>query len=411
MKLISNRELNCIELEVNEFCGTRFGNKSQLIVNNKIKGSSNYVVSCEICALDSELYGDGFFITAKYDIKCGRLPCGCAKSPKYNFEQWKVRINRAILESNGRIIFEGLSPTTFKNSSSKIPLECVEHGKWYSTSTGDFVTRKGTCPLCRYDYKSNPKNKTFKKVQEDELPTIHKIEGILKDGDILFLGWKGSIYLGRSKTYCIFSCPEHGEWDTTTVTKFLNAGNRCPKCKIKLISKYTRKDDDYHIQDFINTGEFPEGTVFTRKEINGILPDKWTVYCPICDRDFYSKGSNLKLGKVPCECEKRKPDKCYIILLYDYDVCVSVKFGISVDPLNRLSSVKGKTIYSVVLHSVWEFPSGVNVADVESYIISTVVCGIMSQSEMLDGWTETCYPKDIDKIIEIYKSFGGIEIV
>ena len=67
--------------------------------------------------------------------------------------------------------------------------------------------------------------------------------------------------------------------------------------------------DEKHIEDFLSTGKFKEGTLFYRDK----KPSYWCYECPICSRDDYvlqglcsgvfrGFSGNLKKGKLSCRC-------------------------------------------------------------------------------------------------------------
>lgn len=101
-----------------------------------------------------------------------------------------------------------------------------------------------------------------------------------------------------------------GKMTTITARSFLR---RLPKTDLRLvpkekIGKRIHVSDDTHIQDFMNTGAYPEGTLFwrsPRKDVNS--GSYWYYQCPICKKDpelfgdavyeanisFFKKGNNL----------------------------------------------------------------------------------------------------------------------
>lgn len=113
-------------------------------------------------------------------------------------------------------------------------------------------------------------------------------------------------------TKMINRCSHGHEWNTTTFKNF-KIGKGCPICHRKNVSKAKTIPDDQHIQDFMNTGKFKPGTIFTNtgeRKGSNIL---WCVECPdcshdeyvkagVCDGRFYARGNNLKKGIIPCRC-------------------------------------------------------------------------------------------------------------
>lgn len=128
-------------------------------------------------------------------------------------------------------------------------------------------------------------------------------------------------------TKLMLKCEKHGEWDTTSINNFKKNGSGCKGCKADICgsraegNSFASKNaipDEKHIEDFLATGAFAEGTRFvntgvrTKNKTNVI----WNVLCPICSTDVYVQAglcdgvfegltTHLKQGKVSCRCSKR----------------------------------------------------------------------------------------------------------
>ena len=131
---------------------------------------------------------------------------------------------------------------------------------------------------------------------------------IAESKQIQILGWTGEWKGNKTKLDC--TCDLHGRWYSTNIHNF-KSGTGCPSCKLGRIIP-----DDQHIQDFINTGKFKPGTTFTNTGKRGCSKSGdiiWMIKCPVCSHDeyvqagvcdgkFYSRGSDLKKGSIPCRC-------------------------------------------------------------------------------------------------------------
>ena len=53
-----------------------------------------YLLSCKTCAMDEELFGQGFFSGEKGNLIKGQGVCGCAKYVRWNPEQMSIRCRR-----------------------------------------------------------------------------------------------------------------------------------------------------------------------------------------------------------------------------------------------------------------------------------------------------------------------------
>jgi hypothetical protein len=63
-----------------------FGEEGQIEVvgwsgNKDGKGDKLYILKCNKCSKDSELFGEGYFRSTKGNLVKGAVPCGCSKSP------------------------------------------------------------------------------------------------------------------------------------------------------------------------------------------------------------------------------------------------------------------------------------------------------------------------------------------
>lgn len=118
------------------------------------------------------------------------------------------------------------------------------------------------------------------------------------------------------KTRVNLQCNIHKETFSATVETFLKKDIRCKKCNILFRS---RRSEDCHIDEFLLTGKFKEGTVFCRdldtKDSKG-YHSHWKVRCPLCYNDEYSInglcsgiftaiGQSLKREELPCRCSNK----------------------------------------------------------------------------------------------------------
>lgn len=156
------------------------------------------------------------------------------------------------------------------------------------------------------------------------------IDGQIPCGCSVAPKWKYEQYkvilkrLCESKNYTITNLPDSfidartkinltcnvcsNKWSTTV--NCLQNGQSCPKCAINISGVKRRRNDDEMIADFMNTGNFAEGTKFVRVFDEAF---KWEVHCPKCSNDeyvkvglcsgiFISRAANLRKGRKPCRC-------------------------------------------------------------------------------------------------------------
>ena len=101
----------------------------------------------------------------------------------------------------------------------------------------------------------------------------------------------------------------------------------------------------------------------------------------------------------------------YINLVYDADNLIAIKFGITSKLNGRREREQNKrSVFEIKHLATWEFSSVSACKKAEKEIKAMLQTSIISKELMKDGWTETCWPHEIDKVIKIYEDFGGIRL-
>lgn len=303
-----------------------FGEEKQLTLigwsGKNAKGEKLYIVRCNRCCKDSELFGEGYFRSRKPDLKTG-IPCGCSKSPKLTKEQHFILCMRA---------------------ASKLG---------------------------------------------------HSFVGFVGD-------WHGV-----NKTKVKLACSIHGTWETTTVAS-LYAGRSCKRCANSKLSAIKRKSDAEMISSFLVSGAFHPDTKFTRTSEKSKTGDLyWKIYCPVCTTTAKSVAYNLQSGKVGCNCSPYKPTESYINTVKDGSEIIAIKFGISKMSKRRVRQQNSKSAFLVENYAVYKFPDVHSCRSAEDECLQKLECGVVLKRDMPDGWTETTWVHNLDKIIEIYEKHGG----
>lgn len=130
----------------------RFGQDKQLVVigwcDKRKTNNKMYLVKCEACSLDPELYGDGYFKATKGNLKSGRLPCGCSRIHKWSKDQYSTLCHRVAQQLGYEFIgFEG----DWLMRLSKVVLKCKEHGEWATGNIKNLLNSRAGCPECAND--------------------------------------------------------------------------------------------------------------------------------------------------------------------------------------------------------------------------------------------------------------------
>lgn len=134
-------------IECKNNTGLRFGENNQIrIIGWSGKNPrKKYIVFCEHCAKDSELYGEGYFPTNLSNLKAGKIPCGCSKARTKTREQYRILAERECKDL-------GLSFVDwygdFNGIYTKCSIECPVHGIYTSTSLNSLLNQHSSCKKC-----------------------------------------------------------------------------------------------------------------------------------------------------------------------------------------------------------------------------------------------------------------------
>lgn len=317
-------------LSIDKNTGSIFGEQEQLEVlgwSHKRDYNKIYVVKCSICKEDPELFGNGLFSTTMSNLKMGRIPCGCAKTIKWNKLQYKV--------------------------------------------------------LCLRVCKSLPQD--FIDFSEP---------------------WLGN------ETKLILTCSMHGQWNTTTIASLLAQKVGCPICSNIAVGNRFRLPDEELIKDIRNSGVFSEYDLFVRSEKLDRYGYKayFKVYCNTCGETYDSLISSLRLGQKGCLCKGQNQKYTYVTLIYDEDLPVALKFGITSNYSLRHYHQSTHSSYGLYPYSLWEYPNKFLARDAEKECLEKLDCGALTKREFSDGYTETTSVKNLDEISKIYRKHGGVNI-
>lgn len=224
-----------------------------------------------------------------------------------------------------------------------------------------------------------------------------------------FLGFVEPFIGDRTKLKLL--CEDHGVWETTSIGKLMqNRG--CQKCALARNGLKKRIPDEDVIKSFILTGSFPEGTLFSRsnRKTNQGVSNYWNVYCPICDTRNEAWVGNLQKGCIPCKCGKYNPKQGYINLVKDGDIVLAIKFGVSRDSLTRLYSINHNSVYEIENFCVYDFDETISARKAEIECKYLFTCGVISKTEMNDGYSETTSIGNLESVMKIYEKHGGVRI-
>lgn len=224
-----------------------------------------------------------------------------------------------------------------------------------------------------------------------------------------FGGW--SEVFGGRHTRTKLVCDKHGEWNSTSISNLINHGRGCPVCAYTAKGLRRRIPDRDRVAEFFSSGQFPEGTDFRRSprlDSYGVAT-YWYVYCPECDSTNEGLAGHLSAGHRPCLCSPARQKQAYINwVVGDRGQALALKFGIANVAEQRVKQQNATCQYEVRPHLVYEFPTKQQCLAAERECKGILLCGILSQEEMPDGYTETTCPSNLARIKSIYEKHGGV---
>lgn len=187
-------------------------------ITGELDNIAVFKVTCTECSKDKELFPTGYFISTKGNLVKDKKPCGCGTYPKWKNWQYLILAKR-IGEKKGFIV-HGFAEE-FKNSRTKLNLECLKDGhKWSASITS--ISKNGTgCPKCGI-------NTIIEKCKTPKQEALKKCIDICKEMDYDVIGFVGG-YKGANITRFEYVCKIHGK-QNVIYSSFVNNGTRCGDC-------------------------------------------------------------------------------------------------------------------------------------------------------------------------------------
>lgn len=223
-----------------------------------------------------------------------------------------------------------------------------------------------------------------------------------------FLGFEGE-WKGAFTKINMF-CDKHGEWRTGIISSLVNEGVGCPDCGVDKMTVSNTKPDKVMITSFFESGCFHPDTKFWRSERLTKQGSKsyWYMHCPKCGHVGEATSSNLQQGYYSCICSKHRQQECYISMVLDGECIVALKFGIANNSRQRANVLNSTSSYKIDLHMIYKFQNISLCKKAERECKKELETGVVLKRDMPDGYTETTWVYNLDKIIEIYQRNGGV---
>lgn len=288
----------------------------------------------------------------------------------------------------------------WKGAHTRLRCVCSVHGEWTSTTIHKFKMGR-SCPGCRTDASAHARHNGDKF-------WLDLLYNFCQERDFFFEVPQPPIY-GRSEIK--ICCPKHGTFRSTLSN--IQKQRSCPMCKVDAARENNLLPDQYHVEKYMATGSFPQGSLFRRvgktRSSKGSA-QTWECYCPTCNETHLARDSNLAQGKRPCSCSGNNQKQAYINVVFDNNTPIALKFGIARNSAQRLAAQNKKNFLKMDCLAVYSFRTVRECKAAERACKRMLVCSIVGKKEMVDGYTETTYISNYDTIVDIYKKFGGVKL-
>ena len=210
----------CTRLQ-KEFIGTTFPTPKGGVLTvvgcckEKLGKVALFKVECYICSAEVELFPDGFKSVKSHLVK-GIVPCGCARSPRWNESQYKVLVERECTKRNYK--FLGWSGE-FVGHKTKLHLHNLDNGNiWNTTDINNFLNNGNGCPVAGDTTIGN----SLRKPYDDVIEQLTEICNTEEHTFISLSEYKNA--KSRFKWVCV-----NGHNCETSIDSFLS-GRRCRTC-------------------------------------------------------------------------------------------------------------------------------------------------------------------------------------
>lgn len=235
-----------------------------------------------------------------------------------------------------------------RNDRNFVIMHCIKHGHiWSTTNIGNFIHRqKNPCPLCVKELKRETNRKPLETV-------IEEIGTACKRTNNTFVGWEYSYENNLSMVK--IRCNKHGTEFSNVLSSFLIYDcTGCSDCQADKMRVSAEKNNQKHIDKFLEATNYPEGTTFERsprKTPAGVM-NYWFVNCGACKKTSECFIGTLKAGsRPPCGCPNVYSKRyLYLLDLGDY-----VKYGITKDPRIRVSTLENKNKIKIKILRIYDF--------------------------------------------------------
>lgn len=366
-----------------------------------------YIVHCKTCAVDPELFGEGYFRTPKASLNKGQIPCGCASFVKWSDAQYRVLCTRASAKAGNVFVDFKSLPI---NRDTLLIQSCPEHGEWDSGKMGNLLTKFTGCPSCKAVLNGQRCSVDYI-MSEKEL--LGRFTLALPE-TLKFVRWVGEFK--GTRTTSLLYCNTHKTYTEALTSNFIDGKKAvvCPIC----ISENIAEANGTPEKDAISKVELLSKSPTTRfagfvGKYESVSTTKIKIICDTHGETSSRSFSGLSRAAHPCPiCAIGGSEQvyAYINIVTQGVLPIALKFGITGKYDSRLRTQNWGNYLQMEPLSLFKFPSREACYAAEKECKQSLLCSVVSKQEMPDGYTETTYIYNVDKIIQIYKKHKGVLI-
>jgi very-short-patch-repair endonuclease len=278
----------------------------------------------------------GEFYKYKYQLIKGK---GCPKCSKNRKKTRVEHLNDCKSEYDYSLITQEWWDKNYKNTNTKIPVICPEHGEF--TATLASIKDNKLCPSCYIEQLRKPK-----KLKSDYLNLLKKIHNSKYQ-------YKEDTFVNTS-TKMIVICPEHGEFEI--IPSIHKQGVGCKKCYDKRRGKSLLKSRDEVLIDFKNIHQ----DKYDYSKVNYINnKNKVEIVCPE-HGPFLQTPNDHKNGSGCPKCNSSKGEKHIrnyllensfsILEQYSFKELPNLRFDFYLEDYNLAIEYDGIQHFEVIEH-------------------------------------------------------------
>ena len=353
---------------------------------------SFWFYECPLCSTDEYTKAgicEGIFESHISNLKLGKLSCRCSKNYRWTYEQRIYKIKKELeLRNNDNNHYDFIS-ISGNRGEDVLTYNCNEHGV-QNVTIDSFLNNKTECQQCSYKKTGLLRRKTI----DDFIQSANERHNFLYD-------YSKVEYITIDDKVCIID-PEYGEfWQSPYV--HLSGSGHPIRGKLSTAANLTHTTDSFieKCKKTRNDRKFDYSLVnYVNSKTKIIIIDPEHGEFKLLPHDFI-RGANH-----PKHCN-RVQHYAYIHIIYDNGVPIALKFGIESTQGNRLIQQNRKSKYDISACYSFYFDDSESCKKAESECKNSLLTGVISKINMVDGYTETTSICNINKIINIYKKWGG----